>query len=651
MTPNTEISDIPPAVDERAASPAAAGGGFTLTTPATLPACVDVRIEEPPIAPTAVWKVYWQDAGLQTRFHDALATLTDETYQSARSTLVDDWGVMAPANSAAPTYAAHLLDSLHHSSADRWFESVCVTRQLGGSTPLGPTERADIITGPIALFAGSGVTPRLAIHLSHAFFEHKRIQRVRFLTFLVALSRGLDIRLVCHGRLAPKKLLSFHEADLPTSVVTAAPHPYRVSARQAADSPAAVADAAFVELGGDHPAIAVLEHLAARSNERQAYPTLKAADAFDVSGAAVGARVRTLIDHRLVSKDRFTTTNVIQLLPAGAALLERRDRERTLQTAQTELPAFSESVPDDGATAMGANSDLTDPQNVSHGTVCANARTGGESPDQPAPTGTDGTPSEASDALGETLDDAVVASGEWLSVSHQTAIQSAVGTGEAALDIALADEPVPEREDCKHCGEYHVGFDEDHHQIIVSLRPSPVAARTMVRLCAALLDPRLRESLLTPEQLDGPEGDDLGALVDTTIDTRVLREIRNLGYLPDRAADGEHYVEHLVSALTQLLADANKIGDGDDFDPALAQSVCQRAHGLAGTVTHIYELLGWEVIRELTLPDYSRHFHQQRATYLTTLATQLAITAAYGHYPMYRILYEDDEATRSTTLG
>jgi hypothetical protein len=185
---------------------------------------------------------------------------------------------------------------------------------------------------------------------------------VRFLEFLVGLNRRLDIRLVCHGRLAPKKLLRFHEADLPTRVVTAAPHPYRDSAHQAADSPAAVADAAFAELGLDHPAIAVLDHLAAATNERQAYPALKAANAFDVSAAAVGARVRTLIDHRLVSKDRFTTTNVIQLLPAGAALLDQRDHERTIQTAQTELTAFSGSVSEDTAPATAANSDRTDPK-------------------------------------------------------------------------------------------------------------------------------------------------------------------------------------------------------------------------------------------------------------------------------------------------
>jgi hypothetical protein len=131
MTVNTEPPDVPPPAAERADLPTAAGARFTLTTPATLPADVDVRIEEPPIAPTAFWKTCWQDAGLQTRFHDALTTLTDETYQSAWSTLVDDWGVTAPANSAAPTYAAYLLDGLQHPSEDRWFESVRVTRQLG----------------------------------------------------------------------------------------------------------------------------------------------------------------------------------------------------------------------------------------------------------------------------------------------------------------------------------------------------------------------------------------------------------------------------------------------------------------------------------------------------------------------------------------
>ena len=102
MTSTIEPPDIPVPFAERADTPAPAGAGFTLTTQTTLPADIDMRIEEPPIDPTAFWKACWQDAALHTRLHDALATLTDTTYQVAYETLVDTWGVTAPASSTAP---------------------------------------------------------------------------------------------------------------------------------------------------------------------------------------------------------------------------------------------------------------------------------------------------------------------------------------------------------------------------------------------------------------------------------------------------------------------------------------------------------------------------------------------------------------------
>jgi hypothetical protein len=629
---------------ERAAETVPTAAGLTLTTPDTLPEAVDVRVTEPPIAPTDLWKTLWQDAALHTCLHDALATLTDGTYQSARTTLVDDWGVTAPARTPAPTYAEYLLDGLTQPGHDTWQDCLQVTRQLGGSTPLGQTERTDITNGPIALFAGSDVTPRIAIHLSHEFFEYKRIQRVRFLDFLGELSHGLDIQVVCHGRLAPKKLVHLHNADLPTAAITEAPHPYWRAADRGADSPAAVAETALAELGVDHPALDVLDHLAAESTERREYGALKDDPAFDVSAAAVGKRVRTLIDHRLVSKDRLSTTNVIQLLPAGSVLLDLREQERTAQDPQTDLRTFTDAATGEQSDSMGPNpagsDDLTDPPNSSHRTVYASAGTEGE----------DGQAcqSQGGDDDGASDEGACLPSGEWLSTAHQTAVQSAVNADNDSIDIALADNPAPQRE---HTGDYHVGFDEDKQQIIVSVQPSPMAARTMVRLCAALLDPRLRHSLLTPEQLDGPDGEDLGALFETAVSLPVLRNARNMGYLPDRATSGEAYVEELVTGLSSLLADLDDLGEGDDFDPALARSICQEAHGLAGTLTHLYDLLGWTVIRELTFPEYSRHYHARRDIHLQTLATQIAITSGYGHYPMYRVLYEDREDKRATTLG
>lgn len=73
----------------------------------------------------------------------------------------------------------------------------------------------------------------------------------------------------------------------------------------------------------------------------------------------------------------------------------------------------------------------------------------------------------------------------------------------------------------------------------------------------------------------------------------------------------------------------------------MAQSVCRRGYGLAGVITHIYDLLGWTVVRDLTFPEYTRHFHEKRQNFLKTIGTRIAVTSRYGHYPMFRALFED----------
>ncbi len=633
--PSTEErSDAAPTPFSERSEPA----NLSLTTPETLLEHVDVRMRDPPIAPTDVWQQLWQDSAMHTRFRDALDTLSGADYRSAWATLTDNWGVMALGGETAG-YASYVIDTLQQPSMDRWYDVIQLTRQLGGSTVLGQSDRSDIINGPIALLAGSEVTPSIAIHLTHDFFdEYKRIQRVRLLDFLQEVSKGTDVQIVCHGSIAPKKLLQFHEADLPSSAVTEAPQAYHFTADQPSHSIQSVAADALEDLGLDHPTLSVLERLAEEGNERLEYSALRADDAFEVTEAAVGKRVRTLIEHRLISKDKFNTTNHIQLLPAGTAFLKFHDREKEAQHVQSVLDGFADGDTADSDAEDAGSDDLTNPPNSSHRTVYASASTGG------------GDEEETTPAAGSTVDvapveDDIVASGEWLSTAQQTAVSSAVS---GDIDVALADEPAPHRD---HCGNYHVGFNEEEKEIVVSLQPSPCAARTVTRLCAALLDPRLQNTLLTAERLNGADGEDLGTLLEDAVNPTVLRGARQLGWLPDRAASGEDYPDQLVSALADLLEDVEKIGSDDDFDADLARSVCRRGHGLAGTITHIYELLGWDVTRELTFPEYSRHFHEDHPIHLKTLATQIAITSQYGHYPMYRTLYEDREDKRNGSLG
>jgi hypothetical protein len=95
-----------------------------------------------------------------------------------------------------------------------------------------------------------------------------------------------------------------------------------------------------------------------------------------------------------------------------------------------------------------------------------------------------------------------------------------------------------------------------------------------------------------------------------------------------------------------------KIKTGEEFDSSLARSVCQRAHGLAGTAMRIYELLGWDVSQEWTFPDRSSVSRpERRRIYQKTLAKHIAVVSRYGGYPAHRILYEEDAEIRADSLG
>lgn len=85
---------------------------LSLTTPETLPESVDVRLSDPPIAPTDVWQQVWQNTAMSSRFRDALNTLRGETYRSAWATLTETWGATALTDEDIPVgFASYTLDA------------------------------------------------------------------------------------------------------------------------------------------------------------------------------------------------------------------------------------------------------------------------------------------------------------------------------------------------------------------------------------------------------------------------------------------------------------------------------------------------------------------------------------------------------------
>jgi hypothetical protein len=643
-TPDTAAIDTDPIPFTEQADPSHPDGtGLTLTTPETLPETADVRLTNPPVAPTKLWKQMWQTGDLAARLRDALHTLRGMDYREAWAILTEDGGVTAPATADHPAYAEFLLDALkRHPTDDDWAALVRLTRQLGGTTPIGQTERADIINGPVALFAACEVTPQVTIRLTHAFFDDcQRNQRERFLRFLVDLSVGVDVRIECGGRIMPKKLATHHAKELPEGCLTEAPQAYHLNANQPAGTPEGVAERAFDHLGVDHAYYEVLDVLAANPSNRRQFAALRDDPAFDVSANGMQKRVDRLRELNLVSVDQLNADAFVQLLPAGEALLDLREQERQAQARLDEYTTVSDA---DQTANNEAESDVTNPPKTPNKSVCsARAREGGGG--------------SADDASGDEPptasivdDDAAPGSRSfWLPPSHQHAVVAACTGEDGGPDIALADEQAPTRDQPRDCW---VGYDEDRNEVVVSIQPSPCAAYTMTRVCTGLLGPLLRNTILTADDLDGDDGEPLGKLLEAGVSTTALRNIHQLGCLPEQSATGDGYREELTEEFVGIVTDVPKIQTDEGFDGDLARSVCQRAHGLAGTAMRIYELLGWDVTQEWTFPDrYSVTRPDRRQIYQKTLAKHIAVVSRYGGYPAHRILYEEDEEIRADSLG
>ncbi|RRJ33997.1 DUF5817 domain-containing protein [Halocatena pleomorpha] len=639
-TPSTD-TDLTP-FTEQADPSLPAGTGITLTTPETLPETTDVRLDGPPIAPTKLWKQLWQTGDLVARLRDALDTLRGATYREAWATLTQA-GVTAPATAEHPAYAEYLLDALKHKpTEEKWTAIVRLTRQLGGMTAIGQTTRADIITGAVALFVACDVVPQVTIRLSHAFFaDYQRNQRETFLRFLTDLSMAFDIRIECAGRILPKKLATQHNEELPERCLTDAPDSYHLNTNQLPGTPEEVAACALDELGVEHAYYDVLDALAATPSNRRQFAALRDDPTFDVTANGMQKRVDRLRELKLVSVDQLNADAFVQLLPAGEELLALRAKERL---AQARLDEYA-TVPDAEPTSENATeADVTDPPKPPNKTVCsARARKGDPGSAASADSTAAGTaPATAMDGSAPT------SRCFWLPPAQQHAIVASCTGEDAGPDIALADEPAPTREQPRDCW---VGYDENRKEVVVSLQPSPVAAYTMTRVCAGLLSPLLRNTILTAADLDGADGEELGKLLDTGVSTAALRNIHQLGCLPDRSANGTDYREELTEEYVGIIEDVPQIQTEEGFDGSLARSVCQRAHGFAGTVMRIYELLGWEVTQEWTFPDYRYSEHKRRHIYHQTLAKHIAIVSRYGGYPAHRILYEEDDDLRADSLG
>ncbi|ELY67242.1 HTH domain-containing protein [Natronococcus jeotgali] len=213
----------------------------------------------------------------------------------------------------------------------------------------------------------------------------------------------------------------------------------------------------------------------------------------------------------------------------------------------------------------------------------------------------------------------------------------AIGCGEAG-DITLVEAAFEDQTDAPDHTRY-VSFDDDREEAVVAVRASG-PLQYVVSLATALASPRLLNRVLTDGRLESLEDP-----------PTILRNARCIGGLSNvTLEDPEALREAFIEWGTDLEDLTTKLSAGvyEDRD-RFRGSIMRSAHGLAGSIVHLFDTLGIDVVRELRVPSGLDTSSLKELA--TTISIATAIQSKYGAFACYRQLFETREEKRQGALS
>jgi len=472
------------------------------------------------------------------------------------------------------------------------YQLIRVVPRLGGNTN-NLSSTTDDIERFAALFELSNVTPTVRIRVGPEFRETRVDQQRATLGYLLALSQGMDVVLV--GSDLDRRYLSKKFGELLPSSVTDSCNDRRGSLPT---------DELLNTVGVDSVSVDLLERIADSPNGSIGYNRLKR-EFSEYDRTTVSRYLHTdLVATGLVEVYGKRGSKQIDVLPVGDEYLTYLDGLNAVEKAPFET--------------------VRETPKPSNNTVCKHD------------SDSDGIEGNQPDRNRYRLP--YHHSVEYLSWPETVAPTTAT----AESDICLTNHPVEFRSD-RAQGEW--GYIEESNELVASVEyDNPM--QFMVTLARTLADSRTFDHVLTDERLgrlDGP--------IQNTIE--FLRGVRNLGYLPTDTDSGTEFAERLQEErenLLDLTRDLSSL-EGDEHR-RLRSEITKKAHGLAGTMMHVLDLLDIEVVREVRLPEYTRRFDTERAGEVAaTVAHHLSITSTYNEAVPYRLLYESRSDKRNQSIG
>lgn len=577
--------------------------GLSITTVRPESALASVTIDDRP--PSDIWSELASSDGFQNALIAAVRDLIpNEAHPGQYAGILYEIGVTALDGGFASVLSSLTRNpGLNYEDEgdacldpyDLHQQALDVTASFGQSgttcVSLPAPDLSEISSGPLPVFEAWSETPTIAVRISESFRNRRADQRRTICQMVAHLASAVDVRVV-GTTLDHHWLARKHRSDLPGSVRE------QCNAGHDGESVDDVVAAARMALGDDGRGVQLLRSVADEPSEVLTYHELAA-------GTQVGkTRVRQVVnggDESLV----------------GLGLLEKFDAHGEVAFELTQAGrAFVDALDASVGRQATLDSGVSEPPKA-----CDNA--------------------VLSSASGDRTPDGLVRTALMKRWERIAATTSAPEQGIGVVDCPIAPK--------NNRYEPEWAYEAEAERLVVSAEfDNPLAY--WVRIALALASGRTWDHVLTPSRLDGAAGDLDGLLV---ADPTILRDTRCLGYLADRDASGEAYVDALRDAADELRQMTTELGNGNYEDESRFRGeILQEAHGIAGTIVHLLDLVGVDVVRECRVPTrFTRNYDERRkADFVKTIVHGATIQSRYGHYSAYRQLFEKRQSKREGAM-
>ncbi|APX98737.1 hypothetical protein [Natronorubrum daqingense] len=174
-----------------------------------------------------------------------------------------------------------------------------------------------------------------------------------------------------------------------------------------------------------------------------------------------------------------------------------------------------------------------------------------------------------------------------------------------------------------------VSYDDERDEAVVAIQAAEPLPYTTT-LAAALASEEFIDRALPVDRLE-----------DITEPPSLLRDVRNIGGLSAHAAsDAQQLRDNLVEwgRDVQDMTTALRNEDYQDRD-RFRGSIIRSAHGLAGSIAHLLETVGIDLVREIRVPG-GRNIEKQLRPLAKSIGISAAIQSEYRKFAPYRQLFD-----------